>query len=467
MLIVALHFSISQRRLALVRTLLYSQELMKPQAKRYFQILVALALPFFILPSSAMGNDDIESLINQLPDVSKMGFGYSAQFSGSQFLPDSDSNEVHTLVLGSQAPANSDILEAIVKAGFRAVPFLLKHIDDARATKIPPMQGMMWIGYRDEYDFNSRTRTDIPKGVNRQDAGITTDHTVTVGDLCFVALGQIVNRGFNATRYQPTGGLIINSPTSSKALCDVVRMDFKDFTTEKHLGLLLEDFTQPDSEGRRVGAYLRLAFYYPEEVEAPVLKQLTVPSYDIFKIEPFVRQELYPEKSAEKRRKMLADFINKNGPASSDGIRSELFEDLDTQEADEQHNLHPPLQEKYDARNALIELYGYKPEVKSKDKPFRSTWEGCEEARFIDALGHTNSEKIDAAVHEIFLRAGDQDDYSLAIACMHRLVGKGYDKELAEYCRQHIGKGTSSDEEFKQVLKSINQNRKNTENGAK
>jgi hypothetical protein len=36
------------------------------------------------------------------------------------------------------------------------------------------------------------------------------DHVVTVGDLCFVALGQIVNRSSAAVRHQPTGGLVIS-----------------------------------------------------------------------------------------------------------------------------------------------------------------------------------------------------------------------------------------------------------------
>ena len=109
----------------------------------------------------------------------------------------------------------------IVAKGADAVPVLLKHIGDTRTIKMKPVRGMMWMDFPDEYDFNHRTRKIPPKGVNRDSLGSgrdqPTEHAITVGDLCFVALGQIVNRHFSATRYQPTGGLIVNSPTYSKA----------------------------------------------------------------------------------------------------------------------------------------------------------------------------------------------------------------------------------------------------------
>ena len=45
-----------------------------------------------------------------------------------------------------------------------------------------------------------------------------------------------------------------------------------------------EDFTKADNENRRIGAYLRLAFYYPAEVETLVLKELAKPTYDVFAV---------------------------------------------------------------------------------------------------------------------------------------------------------------------------------------
>jgi hypothetical protein len=90
---------------------------------------------------------------------------------------------------------------------------------------------------------------------------------ITVGDLCFVALGQIVNRDFSATRYQPSGGLIVSSPSSSKPLRDIVTDDFRNFSEAKHLRLLIQDFLMPDNDDRRGGAYRRLAYYYSGRLE--------------------------------------------------------------------------------------------------------------------------------------------------------------------------------------------------------
>src|SRR5258706_1392318 len=140
---------------------------------------------------------------------------------------------------------------------------------------------MMWMSFADEYDFNRRLKKQPPDGVNRDTFGDKepSPHQITVGDLCYVALGQILNGGFNATRYQPTGGLVVSSPTYSKRLCAVVRKDWQGLTEEKHRQSLIDDFLTPDNEDRRIGAYRRLAFYYAESVEPLVLKQLSAPKW--------------------------------------------------------------------------------------------------------------------------------------------------------------------------------------------
>ena len=358
------------------------------QATRTFTCLVICYATMLAFGDGAALDPSTEGLMDELPQISQIGYGYSAMFSGSQFLPEPDSSEVHTLVLGSQAPTNSAILESIVRRGVIAVPSLLKHLDDARETKVPPLSGMMWMSFADEYDYNRGLRKGARTGVNKDTFGQDhpSSHTITVGDLCFVAPGQIANRNFNATRYQPSGGLVVSSPTYSRRLCAVVRADFEGLTEKTHRDLLVQDFLAPDFEERRNGACRRLAFYYPKALEPLVLKQLAVPTYDVFKINEFVRDELYPNQSQEKRRAMFREFLRINGQAFSDGVLLQLFEDLDTQEADEQHRLSPPLKEKYDARVLLVRLYGFTGAVSSTNKPYVTTWSASEEARFIKVL---------------------------------------------------------------------------------
>ena len=43
----------------------------------------------------------------------------------------------------------------------------------------------------------------------QQEDNVPDDYAITVGDLCFVALGQIVNRRFNAERPFPSSGTLI------------------------------------------------------------------------------------------------------------------------------------------------------------------------------------------------------------------------------------------------------------------
>jgi hypothetical protein len=422
-----------------------------------------LLLPAAILHAAAPSTGD---LINQLADTGAVGYGYSTTFAGSQFLPRPDSGQVGVLILGSHAPTPSPALTALVERGAAAIPALVAHMDDARPTKMKPVSGMMWTAFNDEYDFNRRTHPNAPEGVNRDrlmDDGPSgpRDHQITVGDLCFVALGQIVNRNFSATRYQPTAGMIISSPTYSKPLLAAIRADYATMTPARHRQQLLDDLAEPDSESRRQGAVMRIAYYYPADLDAVVLPQLNVPTYDFRQTYDFVQKTLYPTKSPQKRKALFDAAIQKYGPAERDGVLWVLFHDLDMQIANEQHNLHPPLNERYDARNVLIQLYGYTPAVKPADAPFASTWSAPARADFIAAIGPTTHPAINDAIYRIFQRAkghAEQDD--LALACIKTLAGSGHDPELIAYCKQRIPAAPDSADAYRQALHTLEHSKK-------
>ena len=378
------------------------------------------------------GNVEVETLVQKLPETSAIGYGYSALFSGSQFLPYPDSAKVHTLVLGSERPEKSTLLEAIVRHGADAIPVLVEHLDDDRKTKIPPLQGTEWISYADEYDYNRRTQKTPPSDVNREifaEKG-PASHTPTVGDLCFVALGQIVNRRFNATRYQPSGGLVVSSPTYSTRLRSVVRADYADFTADKHRQMLIQDFKGPDFEDRRIGAYLRLTLYYPEEVERLVIEQLRAPTYDPAIIREFLHKKLYAEKSLAGRKALFDAFVKANGPVSRDAIQLVLFEDLERQEAVERGRDAPPRLYDLDARSAPMQLYAHGKNVTSRDVPNLNAWQVYVRARFIGSLTHDKSARIGDVVKGLFLESTG-DDY-FAPACLRCLASRGYGKFLTE-----------------------------------
>jgi hypothetical protein len=402
---------------------------------------------------------DPKTLIDKLQELTAEGLGYSSSRSGSQFLPLPGTDSTGMLLLGQEPPEASATLRKIVEKGAAIVPLLLDHLQDIRITEMKPVKGMIWTKYADEYDRNWRlTPRPGPLDPRRQvDGGEPDGHALTVGDLCFVALGQILNRRFNAARYQASGGMMINSPTFSKDLRDRIRAEWTGLTPERHRESLVQDFLKPDYEDRRIGAYYRLAFYYPDAVEPLVLKQLEMPTFNVYVAEAFARNTLYRTADASKRKEHFEEFVRKNGPPSRDGLLKQLFEDLSHQEAVEEKRSTPWDHFTDQPRKLLIELYGLPAGVRSKDIPWFETCGEAVMSRFVKALVHDKSAKIDEAVFQLFLKIEDED--SLALSCMARLVGRGHDGELLGYCERRAGKSQYWGRELEKMRETLRRRR--------
>ncbi len=290
--------------------------------------------------------------------------------------------------------------------------------------------------YSDEYDFNRRTRKAAPAGVGRgrRSADRETKHTVTVGDLCFVALGQIVNRRFSASRYQPSGGVVVNSPTESAALRKVIVEDWNTLSAESHKRLLIEDFLKPDHEERRTGAYSALAFYYPETVEELVLKELSTPTFDVFIIEKFCRENLYLIEKKEDRKTAYESFLSKHGEAFASGVSNQLFDDLNYEN---RFGSQP--------RELLVQLFGQPADVVRTDQPVMEVASDGERARFIRTLIHDDSRRISEAVKDVFLK--NMNDTYFAAACLSSLASRGY----ADFVIEQLARIDPADTEAKRL----------------
>jgi ankyrin repeat protein len=406
----------------------------------------------------AAGQDleaEINGLISKLRATKDGDVGYMATMSGSKFSALEEEGQPGAMLLGQEGPAPSAPLRDLVKKGSAAIPYLIAHLDDAGKTQMTVKHdmGMGGMFFADEYDTNRRTRKAAPEGVNRGigfERGPTPkEHALTVGDLCFVALGQIVNRSFNAVRYQPTACIMINSPTYSQKLLKTIKDEWGTLTPEQHRQSLIRDFVEPDHEYRRQGACLRLGYYYPEALEPLVLKQLAEPRYNVFEVQALIREKLYKTQDSKARKDLLAGFLVTRGEVARQGVLLYLFEDLDMQEADEEGRLGPPLTEKYAARSSLVDLFGYPQGVKSKDRPAVMPLENCSQARFIDTLLHFHTEAIDRAVREVLHSA---DEIYLARACARYLVGRGADKEILKYVEQRL---PGADQERRKELEEM------------
>lgn len=391
----------------------------------------------------------LEELIDRLVDVSEPGFGYSVYFAGSEFLPYEETGQMGMFVFGGTRRARSETLLRLVEAGSDAVPTLIEHLGDDRQIRTEPIRGMMWIDFPDEYDFNERTRPAAPVGVNRRDSFLKEKHpdrhALTVGDLCFVALGQIVNRHFSASRYQPSGGAVINSPTHSTALRKAIVDEWSGLTKQQHKDRLIEDFVKPDHEGRRTGAYLRLAHYYPAAVESLVLDELAKPTFDAVAVEKLCRERLYKTRNTTERRRIYDEFIRLHGEASVAGLMDQLFDDLDTLETHERGALSPPLTDfGTQPRELLIQLFQKPAGITSKSRPIVVSASATERARLIEVLIHDDSRRIGDAVREIYLKS--PTDARLATACLRSLASRGSAEFLIEQLNRIVaaGRGTRS-----------------------
>jgi len=326
----------------------------------------------------------IERLVAQLRETDAAGIGFSPSVTGSQFLPIAAADEQGMLLLGQPPPERSPVLKRLVEAGAAAVPVLLDCLADATQTRVPPMTAMMWSKTSDEYDFNRRT-TKRPPGVNRDvPPEDPVEHVVTVGDLCFVALGQIVNRRFAAVRYQPTGGLVVSSPPRSAPLREAARAEWAGLTAARLEASLARDFTEPDREHRRTGALQRLRYYVPAAAAPLLAAELARPVYDGDEVEAHVHR-LYALPSARRAREFRG-FVAARGEVARDGVLRLLFEDLSRQEAYGEQRVSPPTSgSDVRARECLIELFGYPATVRSTDRPYPQFSSKAERERLLEA----------------------------------------------------------------------------------
>jgi len=404
---------------------------------------------------------DVPGLIDKLADVADSDVGYSPVVSGSPFLPLDWQGRWEVGVLFQKPPAPSDTLRTLVKQGAAAVPQLIAHLDDKRPTKITVKHDFALGGvFRDSRcDYNARTAKADPNPKRSEDkdddnfgAGASTDgHVLSVGDLCFVALGQIVNRRFDAVHYVPTAIIIVTSPTESPALRATVKKEWGGLTPERHKMSLIDDFLKPDSDERRVGACKRLAYYYPYALEPLALKFLARPTYKRWDVEQFVHTDLYGADGSKELHDRFERYIAGHGEASRDGILLQLFEDLQWLEAKER-GAHNASADQYGdkPRRFLVELYGKGKDVKSADVPRVDAPSTGVMAKLIEeGLIYDDSRKIDAAVRGLL--AATDDDY-LALSCLKRLVGRGYDADIENYCKRQL---PSADKYYKRDLEEI------------
>jgi hypothetical protein len=302
---------------------------MRPSARftRYAQVLglVAAALSGILDASSRCdAAEDVESLVDQLAARETLVClgGYFHYGSSLEFLPFDADPERQV-----QPKAHDRPVLALLRLGVDAVPALLAHLDDDRPTRVEPH----WAnGFSEVLDWNRRSKMDVPAWgekplctVEAQSKGVA-NYRPTVGDLCYEVLGQIVNRDYYCSRQFGCFRSGTTSPGQSSLVRTHLKKTWGGLTPERHRALLTSDFREADSADRRLGAYFRLAFYYPDVVEALVVEELRRPHYSEDVVIAFCRDTLLAEPDPLQRRQLLRDFVLSHDEAYEQGLQRTL-----------------------------------------------------------------------------------------------------------------------------------------------
>jgi ankyrin repeat protein len=399
---------------------------------------LVLATMFGLAPGVRAADDPAKALIDKLVEVDRQDTGYSGSDSGSAFLPLGQNEWQGGLLSPRQGKfGSSDAMKSLVKMGVKAVPALLDHLSDDRKTKIvlthPGGFGGMFVTQDDE---EKKKDDAVEKGGKEDDLFRESRYTVRVGDLCYVALGQIVNRPYTAVRYQPTAIISITCVPKCKQLrADLVKAWGK-LTAEGHQKSLAKDLA---SSRIGTGAAIRLGYYYPEEFEPLVLKQLTRPTYDYRAVEDFILKQLYPAKTANERKELVEAFVKKHGDVARDAIRWNLFHDL-PELGDDYLHLSDGSEAK--ARECLVQAFGYPDRVTRKDRPDEEPVAEGAQADLVSALVYDRSVKIDKFARDLLAK---EEDNHTGLKLLDRLVGRGYDADIEAFLKRQGDKLNADD----------------------
>ncbi len=238
-------------------------------------------------PRKPVGSDTvarIKKCIAALAEIDSPEFGLSPTITGAAFLPLPGQSQAGAMLLTDHHLKPSDALSTLVEIGPDALPFLLDALSDKTPTKLTIEHnadfGGMWLA--NELRGNPANKLEagvLAKNDSENDSACENSiekYTVKVGDVCFVAIGQIVGRQYQAVRYQPTACIVINSPTEDPKLRQQIRAIWSsnDPATKLFDSLLLDYSTH-----LQISAAMRLLYYFPRETASLIadrLKKLNV-----------------------------------------------------------------------------------------------------------------------------------------------------------------------------------------------
>ena len=229
-----------------------------------------------------------EELIARFEAVPEKGIAEDVQIQGGAVVV-MDHLDVR-LGTGLLAEPALGIVHELVRRGAAAVPALLDHLPDARPTGMrlasKTVAGPIRWRYGARYSPRQLDPAALPPGVTladtlSEDASHSEVYRFTVGDLCFVTLGLVVNRSLAAScgKWGQRDYHTIHSPSHTPALA-AARADWAGLTADGLRRSLTDDARRPPGDSFWTPDSLRrLLFYFPEAGSALAVRLLRRPMY--------------------------------------------------------------------------------------------------------------------------------------------------------------------------------------------
>jgi len=229
------------------------------------RIGITLLITSITLTAAAQTNDcsklSTEQLVDSLVQIDAATGGIVPTVSLSSFIVEDNLLCLFDDFVGSPAPKIFPPMRELVKRGITALPVLIKHLTDDRATKLTIDKRFIFQYMSDEYDPKDRAGRG-----KHMEKWFTGAYTVKVGDVCYALIAQIVNRKLYSVRGQPTCGLVINSPIETPSLVEAVKKDWGAADQKMHRESLVHDVRyRTDGNWFFEPTLTRLRYYYPEE----------------------------------------------------------------------------------------------------------------------------------------------------------------------------------------------------------
>lgn len=278
---------------------------------QHLQMKAQVCLVFFVLALSAtcrasaadQAFRDAEKLVDQLQDISSAAPGIDPSRPVKSFIATGMLKPPWFLQRAYDSDTVPTAMVDLVRLGWAAIPVLIAHLGDARATQLTVGhswsiddahdEGFYLEFFSDEYEpRNHGTAKErsgrLPLSALEEFKG---SYRIKVGDVCFFLLGHIVNRSFAPVHIQSYRILVVASPVVRPKLAAEVRTDWLGITEDELLQSFVLDVEGAKREVDLWDAATRLRYYYPSAYELLAKTTLRAPLARFEKLQSYAEGE--------------------------------------------------------------------------------------------------------------------------------------------------------------------------------